>query len=85
MIEDTLAKIEDAVAKLEASDAAKKAEALRLLAKLKKELAGRDTDSRLPKGLLDGLERSAQSFEASHPRLAELVGEICRELASLGI
>jgi hypothetical protein len=85
MIEDTLAKIEAAVAKIEASDAAKKDEALRLLATLKEELGGRKEDSRLSTGLLDGLNRTARSLEASHPRLSEAVVEICRELSSLGI
>jgi hypothetical protein len=84
MIEDTLAKIEAAVAKIEASDAAKKSEALSLLATLKDELGRRDRP-KLSRGLLDELTRTAQDFEASHPRLAETVGEICRELASLGI
>jgi len=85
MIEDTLAKIEAAVAKIEASDAAKKSEALRLLAALKDELGRREESPRLSSGLVDGLERAARGFEASHPRLAETVGEICRELSSLGI
>jgi hypothetical protein len=85
MIEETLAKIEAAVAQIEASDAAKKKEALRLLATLKDELDGRENDRKLPRGLVAGLERTAHALEASHPRLAEVIGEICRELASLGI
>ena len=56
MIDDTLAKISDAVAKIEASNAAKKAEALRLLATLKDEL-GREKTPKLSQGLLDGLAR----------------------------
>jgi hypothetical protein len=85
MIEDTLALIEDAVAKIEASDAAKKAEVLRLLAALKSELARGKSAVKPQPALLDGLRKAADDFEASHPRLAEVVGELCRELASLGI
>ena len=84
MIEDTLAKIESAVAKIEASDAAKKAEVLRLLAALKAEL-GEKPSAKVAKSSLDGLAQAAEAFETSHPRLAETVGEICRELSSLGI
>ena len=85
MIEDTLAKISAAVAQIEASDAAKKAEALRLLAALKDELARGARPAKPRQALLDGLAKAAGDFEASHPRLAEIVGELCRELASLGI
>jgi hypothetical protein len=85
MIEDTLAKIEAAVAKLQASDAAQKTEALRLLAVLKDELSRAERPAKLAPSALDGLARAAKSFEASHPRLAETLVELCRELASLGI
>lgn len=34
---------------------------------------------------IDGLEQSAEGFEASHPNLAALAREICRLLASIGI
>ena len=85
MIKDTLAKIEAAVARIEASDAAKKPEILRLLAKLKLDLARADRPEKLAKDALDELARAAKGFEASHPRLAETVNELCRELASLGI
>ena len=74
-----------AVAQIEASDAAKKSEALRLLATLKTELGRRESTPTLSADLLDGLTRTARGLEASHPRLAETVGEICRELSSLGI
>jgi hypothetical protein len=44
--------------------------------------------SRAPKLLglsLDGLKQSVAGFELSHPRLVETIGEIGRELSSLGI
>jgi hypothetical protein len=34
---------------------------------------------------LDGLAQSVRGFESSHPRIAETIGEIGRELSSLGI
>lgn len=34
---------------------------------------------------LQGLERSVEGFEASHPRLVQVVNSICTTLANLGI
>jgi len=39
----------------------------------------------LRKLALDGLAQSVSGFEKSHPRLVETIGEIGRELSSLGI
>ena len=87
MIEDTIAELEAAVARLQDADPAKKAELARLLASLKAEvrrLEGASGNPRLSE-LADGLARSAKGFEASHPKLAGALDAICRELASLGI
>jgi hypothetical protein len=34
---------------------------------------------------LDGLSQSVRGFESSHPKLFETIGELVRELTSLGI
>ncbi len=48
--------------------------------------ASRKTRSpKLFEAALLGLGHSAGQFEASHPKLAAAIDEICRELSSLGI
>jgi len=49
------------------------------------EACRKDQDPRLLKLALDGLETSIEQFEASHPRLVQIVGAIAHTLASLGI
>lgn len=34
---------------------------------------------------LDGLRKSVREFEASHPKLTEVVNAICHQLSNLGI
>jgi hypothetical protein len=41
--------------------------------------------SKLRRLSIEGLSASVEDFERSHPALAQIVGEICRELAALGI
>jgi hypothetical protein len=110
MIEDTLARIEAAIKTIEAADTKKKAELLRLLRSLKKEIGAVDaehaegavriagyadmaayeatrraTSPKLTRMALDALAASAEGWELSHPALVRVVGELCRELSSLGI
>ncbi|MCG2725990.1 MAG: DUF4404 family protein [Elusimicrobia bacterium] len=48
--------------------------------------AGRDKKvSELQDLSIDGLSHSVKSFEASHPKLVEVVNEICVLLARIGI
>ena len=88
MIEDTIAALESAVAKIKDADPAKRAELTRLLGALKtdiRRMQGAQADPQLVKRALDGLMRSEKDFETSHPNLAAAIDAICRELASLGI
>lgn len=84
MIEDTLAKIEAALKDAAAADPKKKTELTALLTQLKRELksAGKPGD---PAESAQALSDTARAFEASHPKLVQIVAEICRELAALGI
>jgi hypothetical protein len=82
MIKDTLAKLETAIAAINASNPAKQSEAARLLKTLRDELA---LQERSRSTTLEKLQQATAEFEITHPRLAETIGDVCRELASLGI
>jgi len=44
-----------------------------------------EKDSKLFDGSLDGLKKSVEKFESSHPELTKTVNNICTILANLGI
>jgi hypothetical protein len=49
------------------------------------EACRKEQDPRLLKLALEGLKTSIEQFEASHPRLVQIVGAIANTLASLGL
>jgi len=50
-----------------------------------REALRKETDPDLLDLNLQGLERSARAFEASHPRLMSVVNSLCQQLSNLGI
>ena len=50
-----------------------------------REALRRETDPDLLDLNLQGLQRSARSFEASHPKLVSVVNSLCQQLSNLGI
>ncbi len=88
MIDDTLAKIEALKAelrKLEAAHAEKAASVAGFADAAAHEAARKQRSPKRVRLALDGLDDAAQELEATHPKLAAAVAEICRELSSLGI
>ena len=88
MLDDTLAKIKALKAELRKLDGehAEKAASVSGFADAAAHEAGRT--ERSPKRVklaLDGLADAASELEATHPKLAAAVAEICRELSSIGI
>lgn len=85
MIEETVAKIEAAIREARGADPKNKAELIAMLEKLKADVQ-RDMRS---KDMLDkaqeGLDEAAAGFEAEHPRLAGIIGELSLMLAKIGI
>jgi hypothetical protein len=88
MLDDTLAKIEALKAELKKleDEYAAKAGSVAGFADAAAHEAGReDRSPKRVKLALEGLNDAAQELEATHPKLAAAVAEICRELSSLGI
>jgi len=85
MIEETVAKIEAAIREAHGGDAKNKAELIALLEKLKAEVQ-RDMRS---KDLIDKAEEAVKNaaveFDATHPKLGTVIGEISAMLAKIGI
>ncbi len=87
MLDDTLLKIEllaKELKKIGKPHAEKAKSASGFAAAAKREAARK---RRTPELLaaVQGLERSAGELEATHPKVAAAIVEICRELSSLGI
>ena len=88
MLDDTLAKIKALKAelrKLEAAHAEKAASVSGFADAAAHEAARQGRSPKRVRLALDGLADAAQELEATHPKLAAAVAEICRELSSLGI
>ena len=88
MLDDTLAKIKTLKAelrKLEAQYAEKAASVAGFADAVAHEAARKARSPKRVRLALDGLADAAQELEATHPKLAAAVTEICRELSSLGI
>ena len=83
MIEETIAKLEAAVAAMKKADPAKKAELLALLARLKKELRSDEKEGVVAAG--EDLSAAVREFESTHPELVTAVNELCTLLSGLGI
>jgi hypothetical protein len=85
MIEETVAKIEAAIREARGADPKNKAELIAMLEKLKAEVQ-RDMRS---KDLIDKAEEAVKNaaleFEATHPKLGTVIGEISSMLAKIGI
>lgn len=85
MIEETVAKIEAAIKEARGADPKNKAEIIALLEKLKAEVQ-RDMRS---KDLIDKAEEAVKDatleFDATHPKLAAVIGEVSSMLAKIGI
>ena len=85
MIEETVAKIEAAIRETRGADPKNKAELIAMLEQLKIEVR-RETRS---KDILDKadekLKDAAVEFDATHPQLAAIVGEVSMLLSKIGI
>lgn len=85
MIDETVAKIEAAIKEARGADPKNKAELVALLEKLKAEVQ-RDMRS---KDMIDKAEEAvkdaALEFDATHPKLGAVIGEISAMLAKIGI
>lgn len=84
MIEETVKKIEAAIAHAHTADPKNKAELVALLNQLKGELQ-QAKRSHILKAVDEDLREAAIEFESSHPTLAAVVGEVSTLLASIGI
>ena len=88
MLDDTLAKINAVKAelkKLESAHAEKATSVAGFASAAAHEAARKNRSPRLLGLAVQGLEHSAKELEASHPKIAAAVVEICRDLTSLGI
>ncbi|MFI5362504.1 MAG: DUF4404 family protein [Elusimicrobiota bacterium] len=88
MIDDTLAKIKALkaeLAKLEAKHAGKAASVVAFADAAAHEARHTPRSPKRVTLALEGLADAARELEATHPKLAATVNEICRELSSLGI
>lgn len=88
MLDETLLKIVEVrkrLKKVGRTHADKAASASGFAAAAHHEASRKKRSPKLLKAALTGLERSAEELEASHPKIAAAIVEICRELSSLGI
>ena len=88
MLDDTLVKIKALKAelkKLEAEHAAKAGSVAGFADAAAHEASRTPRSPKRVKLALEGLADAAQELEATHPKVAAAVAEICRELSSLGI
>lgn len=85
MIEETVAKIESAIREAHVADPKNKAELVALLEKLKAEVQRGKRSQDLLAAAGAGLKDAAVEFDATHPKLAAVVGEVSTMLAKIGI
>lgn len=88
MLDETLLKIVEVrkqLKKVGKAHAEKATSAAGFAAAAHHEASRKKRSPKLLKAALSGLEHSAEELEASHPKLAAALAEICRELSSLGI
>ena len=85
MIEETLAKIEAALREARGTDPKNKAELIALLEKAKAEVQREKASKDIIAKAEEGLKDAAVEFDATHPKLAAIVGEVSAMLAKIGI
>ena len=85
MIEETVAKIEAAIREAHLADPKNRAELIVLLEKLKVEVKREQRSQHILDDAGAGLKDAALGFEATHPKLAAVIGDICTRLVSIGI
>ncbi len=85
MIEETVAKIEAAIREAHVADPKNKAALIALLEKLKAEVQREKRSKDLLDSAGEGLKDAAIEFDATHPQLAAVVGEVSAMLAKIGI
>ncbi len=85
MIEETVAKIESAIREARVADPKNKAALIALLETLKAEVRREKRSQDLLNAADAGLKDAAVEFDATHPKLAAVVGEVSAMLAKIGI
>jgi len=88
MLDETLLKIElltKELKKLDKTHAEKAKSATGFAAAARHEASRAERSPKLLAAAIRGLEHSAEELEATHPKIAAAIAEICRELSSLGI
>ena len=85
MIEETLRKIEAALREARGTDPKNKAELIALLEQLKVEVARESRSKDILDKAEESLKDAAVEFDATHPQLAAIVGEVSAMLAKIGI
>lgn len=85
MIEETVAKIEAALREARGAEPEKKAQLIALLEQLKAEVQREKASKDIIAKAEEGLKDAAVEFDATHPKLAAIVGEVSTMLAKIGI
>ena len=85
MIEETVAKIEAAIREARGADPKNKAELISLLEKLKVEVQREKRSKDILDKVDENLKDAAVEFDATHPQLAAIVGEVSMLLSKIGI
>lgn len=85
MIEETVAKIEAAIREIEGADPKNKAEIIASLEKLKSEVKNEMRSKDVLDKAEEAVKDAALEFDAEHPKLALIIGEISNMLAKIGI
>ncbi len=85
MIEETVAKIEAALREARGAEPEKKAQLIALLEQLKADIQREKASKDLLAKAEEGLKDAAVEFDATHPKLAAIVGEVSAMLAKIGI
>ncbi len=85
MIEETVAKIEAALREARGAEPEKKAQLIALLEQLKADIQREKASKDILAKAEEGLKDAAVEFDATHPKLAAIVGEVSAMLAKIGI
>ena len=84
MIKETVKKIEAAIRETQASGPKNKAELIKLLEQLKRELK-EEMRSHVLAAVDEELREAAIEFDTAHPKLGAVLGEVSMLLAKIGI
>ncbi len=85
MIEETVAKIEAALREARGAEPEKRAQLIALLEQLKAEVQREKASKDIIAKAEEGLKDAAVEFDATHPKLAAIIGEVSAMLAKIGI